>query len=187
MTLLGIAGTNGAGKDTVGEILATKHGWLFVSVTDILRDELKKSGQSIERENLRQLSAEWRRQFGHGILIDKAFEIYESHAKDYNGLAVASLRNPGEADEVHKLSGQVIWIDSDPKIRYERVYSRARGAEDVKSFSEFIDDEQAEMEHYGDDATLNMNGVKAKADIFIENNSQSLQQFTEELEKALSL
>lgn len=167
--LLGIAGTNGSGKDTLGEILAGR-GWLFVSVTDILRDELKRRGLPVERENLRELSAEWRRQFGRGVLIDKAFQIYESHQKGHKGLAIASLRNPGEADQIHKLGGRVVWIDAQPKVRYERIFSRGRGAEDRKSFEQFSQEELDEMEHTGDHHTLSLSDVKAKADIFIEND-----------------
>jgi dephospho-CoA kinase len=184
--LVGISGTNGAGKDTVGQILSEQYGWLFVSVTDLLREELKKRGLPIERANMRMVSAEWRRQYGLGVLIDKAFEIYKSHQKDYQGLAVSSLRNPGEADEVHHLGGQVIWVDADPKVRYERVFSRQRSAEDKKTYDQFLKEEQDEMEHSGDHHTLSGAGVKAKADIFLD-NSGDLKAFTKKINQALNL
>ena len=145
MKLLGISGTNGAGKDSIGEFLAQKHNWLFVSVTEILRDELRRQGKAIERTNLSALSADWRKQYGLGVLIDKAFDIYKSHQKEYEGLVISSLRNPGEADEVHKLGGQVIWVDAKPEVRYQRIISRNRGTEDNKSFEEFLTEERAEM------------------------------------------
>jgi dephospho-CoA kinase len=170
MRLLGIAGTNGAGKDTVGEILTEKYGWLFVSVSDILRAELKRRGLPIEREYLRNLSAEWRRQFGSGILIDKALQMYKPHEKEYKGLVIAALRNPGEAQRVKDLGGKVIWVDADPKIRYQRIYSRQRSSEDKKTFEQFLKEEQDEMEHSGDQHTLSLAGVKAKADIFLKND-----------------
>lgn len=168
MKLIGIGGTNGAGKDTVAQILADDYGWLFISGSDILRKELKKRGLPIERENLRALSTQWRREYGTGHLIDEAVKLFEP--KKYKGLVVASLRNPGEADRVHELGGQVVWVDADPEVRYQRIYSRARSAEDSKTFEQFLAEEQAEMHSSGDEATLNMAGVKDRADIFITND-----------------
>ena len=44
MKIIGIAGTNGSGKDSLGEILAKNYGYMFVSGADFLRDEAKKRG-----------------------------------------------------------------------------------------------------------------------------------------------
>ncbi len=170
MKLIGIAGTNGAGKDTVGSLLAEKHGFLFISASDLLREECRKRNLPVEREHLRAISAEWRREGGLGVLIDKAVEMFEQKG-GYAGLAVASVRNPGENDRVHELGGTMVWVDADPKIRYERVQSanRGRSGEDDKTFEQFLAEEQAEMQHSGDEATLNMAGVKAKCDVTIMN------------------
>jgi len=186
MKIIGIAGTNGSGKDSLGEILANYYGWLFVSVTDILRHGLIERGLSIERENLRNLSAQWRRQSGLGVLVDKALEIYRKNPVDYKGLAIASLRNSGEADRVYELGGKVVWVDADPKVRYKRIVSRLRGDEDRKTYEQFLAEEQAEMEHSGDKATLDISGVKAKADIFIENNG-TLEEFKKTIQEKLNL
>jgi len=186
--ILGISGTNGAGKDSVGEYLAKKHGWHFVSVTDILREEAVKRGLPPDRHSTHMISAEWRRSHGLGVLIDKAVEAYKTEKKHYKGLAIASLRNPGEADEVHRLGGKVIWIDADPKTRHQRVINSNRGRiDDQKTFEEFITEEQHQMRHSGDKATLSMEGVKAKADLFLDNNGHDIEMFFKELEKLLDL
>lgn len=188
MNIIGISGTNGSGKDTLGEILANDFGWFFASVTDILRTEVKKRGLPPERKYTSQVSAEWRRESGLGVLIDKAVEAYEALGKQYSGLVISSLRNPGEADEVHKLGGRVVWVDANPKIRYDRVESRARGPEDHKSYEQFLQEEQDEMYHHGnDDAALNMAAVKAKADISITNDSSDIGIFKQTVQKALNL
>ena len=175
MKLIGIAGTNGSGKDTVGHILAEKYGWLFVSVSDLLRDECAARGLEVSRENLRTISAEWRREGGLGVLVDKAVAAYEQAGNEtaYPGLVMASLRNPGEADRIHELGGTMVWVDADPRLRYDRIQTanRGRGAEDSKTFEEFLAEQEAEMKHSGDEATLNMAGVKALADIEIFNES----------------
>lgn len=187
MNIIGVSGTNGAGKDSVCEFLSDQHNWFFVSVSQLLRDELKSRGVPTDRKNTSALSAEWRKQFGLGVLIDKAVEAYESQKKDYAGLVVSSIRNPGEADEVHRLEGKVIWVDADPKVRYQRITSRNRGTEDNKSYEEFLTEEQAEMNHSGHQATLSMEGVKAKSDIFIQNNGNNLKEFYSELAAILKI
>lgn len=186
MKIIGIAGTNGSGKDTVGEILANDYSWLFVSVGEFLREEANKRSLPIEREVLRTISAEWRRQFGLGVLVDKAVELFEQSNGKYRGLAVSPMRNPGEAQSIKDLGGSLVWVDADPKVRYGRITKRQRSTEDQKTFEQFLAEEQAEMQHSGDEATLSLSGVKVKADIFIENNG-SLEDFKKSVEKALGL
>lgn len=181
LKIIGIAGTNGSGKDSVGHVLADRHSYLFISVTDLLRAELNRRGVPVERENLRQLSAEWRRQYGYGVLVDRAYDEYQRLQDQYVGLAIASLRNPGEADRIHELGGVILWIDADPHTRYERIQNnaeaRARAGEDAKTFEEFLTEEQAEMKSSGDAATLNMTEVKKRADILLNNDQTNLADF----------
>jgi cytidylate kinase len=185
MKIIGLGGTDASGKDTIGEMLAERHGWLFISVTELLRTEAKKRGLPLTRQNLREISAEWRRQQGMGVLIDKAVEQFKSEKRRFRGLAISSLRNPGEADEVHRLGGKVVWTDADSKVRYERVAGRNRGSEDKVTFKEFLAEEKTQMSHSGDEATLNLGGVKDRADIFIENNGTDIKRFKDETEKIL--
>lgn len=174
MKIIGISGTNGSGKDTVGEYLQKEKGFLFVPATEMLRAEAQKRGLPLEREVLRNISAEWRRESGLGVLVDKAIE---QAGDSYPGLAIASLRNPGEADRVKELKGTVVWVDADPEIRYERVTGRGRSSEDRKSFEEFLQEERDEASHSGDEATLNTSAVKDRADIFLTNNFDSVTEF----------
>jgi dephospho-CoA kinase len=98
------------------------------------------------------------------------------------------LRHPGEADKVHELGGKVIWVDADPKVRYQRVTSNDRGrVEDKKTYEEFLADQAREMTPTGDEATLNVLGVKERADIFFENNYSNIEQFHNTIVKKLGL
>lgn len=183
--IIGIGGTNGSGKDTLGQMLAEDYGWLFISGSEILRDELRRQGLPTERKNTRELSTRWRKEFGLGVLIDKAYEIFQPQADRYNGLVVSSLRNEGEADEIHRLGGKIAWVDADPEVRYQRIYSRGRGVEDQKSFEQFLAEEAEEM-HSTDRNSLNSATVKKKADLFI-SNSGSLEDFKAQVRQKLSL
>jgi len=182
--IIGLGGTNGAGKDTVAEILVEKYGYLFVGATELLVGELQARSWPLDRVHKAKLSAEWRRQMGMAAIVDKALAVYESQPRGkYKGLVVSSLRHPGEADRVHSLGGKVFWIDAEPEVRYQRIQSanRGRGVEDDKSFEAFLADEQREMTPEGDGATLNMAAVKERADSTIWNNSSDKQQLESEL------
>lgn len=165
-------------------MLADRHGFYCASATQMLGEELTRRGLPHERENKRAVSAEWRRKHGLGAIVDKAVE--EAKAAGLDRLVVGSLRNPGEVDRVHELSGTVIWIDADPKVRYDRIQKSNRGrVEDAKTFEQFLSEEQAEMTPEGDSATLNMSGVKAKADRFLSNDTDNIEEFIQTAQKQL--
>jgi cytidylate kinase len=189
--IIGLAGTNGSGKDTIGHILAGKHGYLFISITDLLRAEAVRRGLPVEREVLRTISAEWRRESGLGVLVDKALAEFEPSKDKYAGLVMSSLRNPGEADRVHELGGTVVWVDADPRLRYDRIQAnaakRGRAKEDTKTFEQFQAEEAAEMNKPagGDDANLDMAAVKTRCDILLDNDQQE-NELSLQLEQALT-
>ena len=186
MKIIGISGTDGSGKDTVGQMLADRHAWLFISVTDILRAEAQRRNLALTRKNLRNISEEWRRHDGPAVLIDKALEQFKSERNGlHNGLAVASLRHPAEAKRVQELDGKVIWTDAGPRIRYQRIISRKRGAEDEVTLDEFLAEEKAQMRHSGDNHTLNLSAVKDLADVVLRNEGDDIEAFKNAAEKAL--
>ena len=186
MKLIGVAGTNGAGKDSVGEILAKEHGYMFISVTNLLRAECTKRSLPIEREHLRAISGEWRREGGLGVLVDKAVELYRQSYENYQGLVMASMRNDGEADRIHELGGTMIWVDADSKVRYNRIYSRQRTTEDNKTYEQFLSEEKDEMFGNPNDPTsLNMAVVKEKSDLIMLNEGNDIATFANDLAASL--
>lgn len=191
VTLIGLSGTNGSGKDTVGHMLAERHGYLFVSVSDLIREEARKRGLPVTREVLRTISAEWRREFGLGVLVDRAIAKWKESGDQYTGVVACPMRNSGEAQHLKDLGGLLIWVDADPKVRYDRITSgnRGRAGEDDKTYEQFVKEEQEEMFRPadGDDATLNMAGVKALADVTIENNGADIDAFKDEADKVLGM
>jgi dephospho-CoA kinase len=193
MHIIGLSGTNGSGKDTLGAILADRYNFLFISVTDLLRAGLKERGLAVDRENLRNLSAEWRREHGLGVLVDMAMAEFEKVKDKHSGIVMASLRNSGESERLHELDGVLVWLDADPELRYNRVQAnaahRGRAGEDNKTFAEFLAEEAIEMHTppEGDAAMLNMHAVKEQADILMENSSENIEDFANDIGENLHL
>lgn len=189
--IIGIAGTNGAGKDTLGELLAERCGYKFRSVSDILREELSFHGIPHEREHMRALSTKWANEHGHGVLSVKTIEAYveEEEREGYKGLAIGSIRRPAEAKAIHEEGGIVIWIDADKRVRYDRLQANNRGRSDDKhSFEEWSTHEEIEMRPIeGEPGSINMLGVKEIADIHIDNNFDSFESYKDYLIKEFEL
>lgn len=187
--LIGIGGSNGSGKDTIAKVLQERFGWVFYSTSDALREEAKKRGITVERENLREISRQWREAHGLGILVDKAVEKYhiERGEADDGGVVVGSLRNGGESARVQDIGGVVIWVDADPQVRYKRITSNkreGRSEEDDKTYEEFLAEEEAEMTN-PDPAALSSSDVRDAADFTFANDGDSLDDFMDEVEEFL--
>ena len=185
--IFGIAGTMASGKDTIGNYLAREHDFLFVSVSEILRDEARSRGQSTSRKVLRAISAEWRREHGYAVLVDKAVAVFEAGGHGKQHLAIASIRHPSETDRIHELGGIQIWTDADQHIRFDRVHQNDRGRpdEDNRTFEQFKADEAAEATHEGDGATLNFMAVKPKADTTVYNDNNDIADFEQKAHERL--
>lgn len=195
LQIIGLAGTNGAGKDAVGALLAEHYNFWFFSLTELLREECRRRSIPIVRENTRMISAQWRRESGLATLVDRSMAVFEKAGglDKYSGVVMSSLRNPYEPDRVHELGGTVIWIDADPKIRYERVQanaaSRGRAGEDDRTYQQFLREEQDEMHSPkgADEAVLNGTAVKERADIYLVNDNDNLKALLNDITKALKL
>lgn len=189
--IVGIAGTNGAGKDTLGELLAERSGYKFQSVSDILREELARQDIPHSRENLRALSTRWAKEYGPGILTIKTIEAYAETEiqQGYSGLAIGSIRRIAEARAVQQEGGAVIWVDADRYIRYTRAQQRDRTDTDRQSFREWARQEDIEMTpaENSDDTTINLRGVCAIADICVQNNFDSNKQYRDYLIREFEL
>lgn len=190
--ILGLAGTLGSGKDTVGVLLAEKYGFLHVSTSDMLRAaKRKKFGDTPRALLLRNdpFANDLRATKGPGVLVDLAIEEYTQRANEFpGGLVASAIRSIGEVESIHNAGGVMIFVDADPKVRYDRTISRQRDAnEHDKSFEEFMAQEQSERPADNSDKTIqNLTAMKEMADIVLANNGNDLEAFRADVEKALA-
>lgn len=189
--IVGVAGTNASGKDTLGTLRAIIQNAQFVSLSDILRHELDLQGLPHERENLRALGNKWRAESGPGVLAEKTIERYEAEKDEegFSGLTITSIRHPKEAEAIKKAGGIIIWVDADRHVRYERIQKRnLNRPEDQKTFEQFVHEENIEMQHVeGDESSLNMGAVRDMADVTIINEYASLEDYEAYLTREFEL
>ncbi|MDH5386780.1 MAG: AAA family ATPase, partial [Candidatus Aminicenantes bacterium] len=136
--LIGLTGTNGSGKGEVASFFVKK-GYAYHSLSDIIREELRKQGQTITRDNLIRMGNLMREQFSPDILARLVMKKVKGNA------VIDSIRNPKEVEFLKNQVGFIlISVDAPVEIRYERVKKRGR-EESASTLQEFMAKEAEEM------------------------------------------
>lgn len=166
--ILGITGTNGAGKGTVGQYLSQKHRFNYFSARDVWNEEIAKRGLPSNRDTMVAISNELRAVHGADYFAQSALKKAAAVGGD---VVFESIRTVGEA-KCLKQQGALLWaVDADIKLRYERVVLRQSETDQV-SFEKFVADEQREWENI-DPAKQNLKAVMAMANhVFLNNGTQ---------------
>jgi len=137
-SLIGLTGTNGAGKGEAAYFFVER-GYAYFSLSDVIREELRKENKEITRDNLIRVGNSMRQQFSPDILARRV-------AKKIKGKSVIdSIRNPKEVEFFQNQDNfTLLAIDAPAELRFERVKTRGR-EESVSSLQEFIAKEAEEM------------------------------------------
>lgn len=139
--IVGLTGKNGSGKGEVAKFLV-ESGFIYHSLSDVLREELKKKGKEITRERLIEFGTHLRKESGPSILADKILEKLDPE-KNY---IVDSIRNPAEVKALKKRADfTLIHVSAPQKIRFERIRKRGR-ENDPATFDQFVRLEKREAE-----------------------------------------
>ncbi len=143
--IIGLTGKNAAGKGEVANYLKTK-GFIYYSLSDILREEATKRDIKHSRDNLINLGNELRKKFGSAYLAQQINKKIKNQLKmnKKQNLVVDSIRSPYEAKELMKNKDfLLIGIDAPIELRFERLRKRNRLG-DAKTLEEFKKQEQRE-------------------------------------------
>lgn len=137
-SIIGLTGTNGSGKGEAASFFVEK-GYAYFSLSDEIREELRRQNQEITRDSMIRMGNMLRRQFSPDILARRV-------AKKIEGKAVIdSIRNPKEVTFFRKHGHFILLsIDAPPELRFQRVKKRGR-QESVSDFREFLAKEAEEM------------------------------------------
>jgi len=140
--IIGLTGENCAGKGTVADYLKKK-GFYYLSLSDVIREELKSEGREITRESLIEKGNSLRAEYGPGVLATKTAAVVQND-RNY---VIDSIRNPAEVAELRKLAGFFLFhVTAPPEVRFDRMRSRDR-EEDPKTFEAFMKIEKMEAKN----------------------------------------
>lgn len=182
--IIGIAGTFASGQDSAGKFLAERYGYLYVSTSDIVREEAMKRYGSIERPILFDTAMELRHEQGGGVLAELALEKFKALHQEYNGVAITGIRSLGEAKAVKNSGGTILFTDASIEVRYNRMKDRNRDGEVGISFDEFKAREAREATTGETDEDFNREAIRLMADYQIQNET-TLDAFHDQIVQAL--
>jgi dephospho-CoA kinase len=140
--IIGITGTDGAGKGTVVDYLVEQKGYVHYSARAYIANEIEKRGLEVTREQLRLVGNDLRRLHGNDHIIREALQ--EAQRKGETNVIVESIRET-DAAKLIKEVGVLLAVDADQKVRYERIVKRASSSDHV-TFDDFVAHEALEMD-----------------------------------------
>lgn len=194
--IVGIGGLSRSGKDSLAELL-TQSGYMSVSLGDIVREYAferhKDKPDPITRANTTETSNWLRETYGADIVLRKALERFEAErakGNQYVGVVLHSIRAPIEVDFILGHGGEMVWVETDDKIRYERNSAALREGERLLSFDEFMAHEAEQWKPQAGiptEAQMNVSYVKEHATIRIVNNGNDREVFKRDAMAALGL
>ncbi len=173
--VIGIAGTIGAGKDSVADYLKDEYDFLEISIGDSIREEARELGMKETRENLQGLAEERISKFGEDYWIKKTADEVKKTGADF--AVISGVRRPLDVIISRQTFGnkfKCIFVDADIRIRFERLKARKR-ASDPKNLDEFIEQEKNEQKQF------NFEETRELADYAV-NNDGSMEDLKKQLD-----
>ena len=164
--IIGVTGYTGVGKTTFIKFLKEINNYDYHSLSDVIRDELRKQSKEIIRDNLMIMGNSLRKSGGSGVLAKKIVEKINGHA------IVDSIKNPEEVVELREAFGKdfvLVNVSADMRTRFERTKQRNREKDPV-IWEDFVKLEQA---HSGVEGahSQRINDCELMADFVISNNA----------------
>lgn len=149
MRIIGIFGLIGSGKDTVSEYIVEKYGYNAIGMGDIVRELATQAGLELNRDNLIMTQRKQVEQHSMTWFSDEV--VRRIRKNNWQKAIISGIRRPEDARVPIEAFGKdmiLIEVCVEPKIRFERMRSRARVG-DPKTLEEFMHQEELDAKSFG--------------------------------------
>lgn len=162
--IIGVAGKIGSGKDTVAKYIAREYGFKFASIGDVVREELKRRGLPITRNQSARISKHMREKYGEDYWVRRLADKIKRYK--WRDVVVSGVRSPSDVKFLKKAFRDFVLVKvcAKPRIRYERLKKRRRPGY-PKTYEEFKFQDKRECKTFNIDSTFRV------ADYSVQNNS----------------
>jgi dephospho-CoA kinase len=196
MKIVGIAGKDRSGKDSLAELFI-KDGYFGFSFGDAVRRHARERHSDkpdpISVKNMTETSNWLRAQHGPDVLLKEALAEFEKAQKasgNYKGVVLYSVRVPVEVDFILEHGGELIWVESSDEIRYKRKIDNLRAGEANVTMEEMLAQEALQAKPQPGlpaEVQMDLSYVKAHATKVFENNNNDIEDFKRRAEKQFGL
>jgi dCMP deaminase len=173
--LIGVTGTNGAGKSTIAHFFEN-NGYKHYSSSGLIREYLDKEKLEHTRDNMITMANKQREQHGNGFIV--ATFVKQGKKED---AVIESIRTLGEVEELKKHGGILLSVDAPIEERFKRISER-KSSKDMIDFDKFKELEEQELE--GDGPAQQIIACMKKADYTLF-NSWAVEDLYSELQQIL--
>jgi dCMP deaminase len=162
--IIGLTGKNASGKTEVSEFLKSR-GFTYHSLSDEIREEIRRRGREITRAVLIEVGNDIRIKDGAGILAQRILQRLDQN----QNYVVDSIRNPSEVETLRKRKDFILLaMEANPAVRFERSLQRGReGA--PQTLARFLEEEEREL-NSSDPTSQQLLATQRLADVVVENN-----------------
>jgi len=151
VTLIGLTGKLGAGKDTVADYLVKKKNFKKYGCSDILKEKLKEEGKEASIDNLIELGNGLREKIGPGVLAEMLLEKISQN--EDMAAVIVGLRHPAEVKTLKESGAKILSIESPQELRFERIQKRGEERDKI-SLEEFKKQEEIQLQGRGNSANI---------------------------------
>lgn len=171
MKLFGLTGTAGSGKDTVADLMCEMFGMHNYSTGDFVRASTRflfdlPPDENPIRDQLFMVATQLR-ELNQSTTVQMG--VLQAKERNFDYQIISGIRSIGEMKALKEAGGIMIAVDADPKVRHERIMSRARDEESKRSLEEFLKQDSYENEGVADGDMKGIKYVIEEADIVITN------------------
>jgi len=164
--IIGITGTDGAGKGAVVQLLVQEFGFVHYSARDFITAEINKRGLTADRSTMRLVANDLRRNLGNDAIVQKALERVALEAPV--NVVIESIRALAEVTTLKAAGGVLLAVDAPVVVRYQRITGRGSTSDNI-SYETFLENEAIEMNDH-DPNGMQKAAVMAAADHAIVND-----------------
>ncbi len=160
--ILGIIGKPGAGKDTLCDYFKKNSNSVEVlKFSDPLSEVLRIFFEEVKREDQQWLVNQLRDNFGEDILAKAIKKKIKELKTDY--VLLNGVRVWDDYDMLKEVGGDLVFIETDSKLRWKRTKERGEKKDDNVSYKKFLELDQGRSERQ-------IEKIGRKADFIIDNN-----------------
>lgn len=182
--IIGLTGLTKAGKSEVARVLHELHGFEKVSLSEILKGEAEDKYGSFEREVLERVYEE----LGEEALAQKMILLVEESEQDKTVIdSIRSVKLLEMIKNAFEPDFYFVGVAASKKERFRRMQKQNKSSESM-TWGEFVRLDLLQLGEAADDVLgYQVRQCFSRADIIVENNSESLEDLEEKVGEFLDM